>query len=619
MKRIFLVVLLSLMGAQAFTQSRAPTQTLTGNSQCATIQIPSGTASTVVVQVGPTTFSGTLKPQVIVNRGAAANVQVTPSTSSTAQSAITANGVYYANAGPGDTFQVCFTLYSSGTATINLTSGTGVNAPLLGSSGGGGSGTILSGSGYALPAYVSGAGTTVGPSNITTDSTGNNLNVPGAATPKSLGGVLYVNGPNDPNWSSGCTNDDGCELLNVIAAVSSGSNIGTRIVFAPGSYSWVTTVLVNVNNIWLDCPGGSEPTPTVIFKAASGGTVASSGVMLSVNKSGSFISSFKMTGCDFNGNSIATTGVQLLSVSQSDVEDIQISSFVAPSTLPATTGGLYLGVNATLNGGGMVTFLRNNVHTSSANAIACFITDSTSGSSTGQVRDTFENNICSSTGTSSGSGTQAEALRLEGVLRGFVFLNQEVLETVTSGTGVNGIGVHVACSATSGKGPSSTTFVSLSNFGGTGTAVQQDNTNCGSGNYPSNSTFLGWTLSDGLPVPSTSVIEYGTATIQATDYPGDTNYGKIGTYTFSDSGSGGASVLASYCPYSGNCTLPVLAIGSFPSCTATNAGSGSSKIVADNCNASCSAGGSCTAGGTTACEMYCQGSSTSWKETGLTE
>ena len=48
-----------------------------------------------------------------------------------------------------------------------------------------GSGTVSSGSGYAIPSYASGSGTTVGPSNITTDSTGNNLILPS-------GGILVI-------------------------------------------------------------------------------------------------------------------------------------------------------------------------------------------------------------------------------------------------------------------------------------------------------------------------------------------------------------------------------------------------------------------------------------------
>jgi hypothetical protein len=49
-------------------------------------------------------------------------------------------------------------------------------------SGGSGSGTVQSGSGYAFPAYGLSSSTTVGPSNVTTDSTGNNLIVPGTET-----------------------------------------------------------------------------------------------------------------------------------------------------------------------------------------------------------------------------------------------------------------------------------------------------------------------------------------------------------------------------------------------------------------------------------------------------
>lgn len=45
--------------------------------------------------------------------------------------------------------------------------------------GGSGSGTVNSGSNYQIPAYGTSPSTTVGPSNLTTDATGNNLNVPG--------------------------------------------------------------------------------------------------------------------------------------------------------------------------------------------------------------------------------------------------------------------------------------------------------------------------------------------------------------------------------------------------------------------------------------------------------
>ena len=61
----------------------------------------------------------------------------------------------------------------------------------------GGGGTVSSGGPYAIPGYGAGTSTTVGPTNITTDATGNNLNVPGivaagTTTPTTIGsnGVL---------------------------------------------------------------------------------------------------------------------------------------------------------------------------------------------------------------------------------------------------------------------------------------------------------------------------------------------------------------------------------------------------------------------------------------------
>lgn len=76
-----------------------------------------------------------------------------------------------------------------GGATRSLCVSNGTSWVSVGGSGGG-SGTVNSGSGYAIPAYGTAASTTVGPSNITTDSTDNNLNIPGyMATGTPPGGV----------------------------------------------------------------------------------------------------------------------------------------------------------------------------------------------------------------------------------------------------------------------------------------------------------------------------------------------------------------------------------------------------------------------------------------------
>jgi hypothetical protein len=65
--------------------------------------------------------------------------------------------------------------------------------------GSGGSGTVSSGGPYAIPGYGAGTSTTVGPTNITTDATGNNLNVPGTVAagtvvPAALDNSIYAVG-----------------------------------------------------------------------------------------------------------------------------------------------------------------------------------------------------------------------------------------------------------------------------------------------------------------------------------------------------------------------------------------------------------------------------------------
>lgn len=54
------------------------------------------------------------------------------------------------------------------------------------------SGSVEPGGGYALPAYGSASAATVGPSNITTDSSGDNLNIPGAVTAQTVNAVEYA-------------------------------------------------------------------------------------------------------------------------------------------------------------------------------------------------------------------------------------------------------------------------------------------------------------------------------------------------------------------------------------------------------------------------------------------
>lgn len=126
---------LFLLAASAFGQSTAgPFVISSGTSACASISV-TGQSAVGISVTG--TFTATLQPQVSIRGQAVTNIQVTPSTSTTAQSTITATGNYTASVGGYDTFYVCITAYTSGSATIYLNS-VKTTASNGGSGGGGG-------------------------------------------------------------------------------------------------------------------------------------------------------------------------------------------------------------------------------------------------------------------------------------------------------------------------------------------------------------------------------------------------------------------------------------------------------------------------------------------------
>ena len=121
-------IVVSMIGFSppAAAQSKAGPFTISSStSPCALITV-SGDATVGITVTG--TFSATLQPEVAMigrdgsTAGTPQNTQVVPSTSSTAQSTITAAGVYSAKISGFDTFLVCVTSYVSGTATIYLNS-----------------------------------------------------------------------------------------------------------------------------------------------------------------------------------------------------------------------------------------------------------------------------------------------------------------------------------------------------------------------------------------------------------------------------------------------------------------------------------------------------------------
>lgn len=111
----------------------------------------------------------------------------------------------------------------------------------------GAGGTVNSGGSYALPAYGSSASTTVGPSNIKTDSTGNNLIVPGSITSGS-GAVLFsalptcntalgpairsISDPAVTTWGSTASGTGTAGTTNELVFCDAGTGSGTWTVFA---------------------------------------------------------------------------------------------------------------------------------------------------------------------------------------------------------------------------------------------------------------------------------------------------------------------------------------------------------------------------------------------------
>ena len=104
-------VFLFLLGPPIFAQSSIGPYTLSANNQC-TKPIDTTGLSTLGMQVTGT-FTATLQPEASIAGQPPQNTQVTPSTSSTAQSTITSAGLYSASVAGAKSFLICVTAYTS--------------------------------------------------------------------------------------------------------------------------------------------------------------------------------------------------------------------------------------------------------------------------------------------------------------------------------------------------------------------------------------------------------------------------------------------------------------------------------------------------------------------------
>jgi hypothetical protein len=118
MKKVLFALVVMLAASLASAQTNANAPALTG-SQCSP-QVQVANKLTVLVTVGPTTWTGTLQAQGIDAQGNVYNVAVTPTTSTTMQTTMTINGAYQATVHGFNYFQVCGATIATGTANVTL-------------------------------------------------------------------------------------------------------------------------------------------------------------------------------------------------------------------------------------------------------------------------------------------------------------------------------------------------------------------------------------------------------------------------------------------------------------------------------------------------------------------
>jgi hypothetical protein len=241
------------------------------STQCVQIGVGANSA-TVAVQIAGT-WSGTLQPQITVAGGSPANTQVTPSTSSTAQSTITANGIYTAGVAGASSFQICGNTVASGTASVILQISNAVRQSAGGGGGGvttfSGDGTVITNSGSTGAVTVSIAGTSGGVpyfngANSWASSTALTANAvvlgggAGAAPTPATGVTVPSAGELDAGTNGGTGGTLG---LN-------GATSGKATISAPAVAGTATNPIVFSNAIQ-SATSGATATPSFTFSAST--------------------------------------------------------------------------------------------------------------------------------------------------------------------------------------------------------------------------------------------------------------------------------------------------------------------------------------------------------------
>lgn len=228
LRSISTAFLCSLIFCLAALPAFAQVQKAITSTQCLPIDVSSSTAVIGIQVTG--TWTGTLQPQGTIQGQAAFNVLVTPSTSQTTQSTITAGGAYFALVAGYSSFQICGATVSSGTANVFLN----VSQAPAGS-----------GAGAALPASFS---------SLTPGTNTNGAMVVGTGSSLSASGTGTIN----------ATNTNGAILTaGLLAEYRMTEGTGTTLTDSSGNGNTATFPGGANNPTWLTSTGGLS------FSAAS--------------------------------------------------------------------------------------------------------------------------------------------------------------------------------------------------------------------------------------------------------------------------------------------------------------------------------------------------------------